>query len=175
MKRLALAICAFLLCLPNIGAKGPDWSTGRLLFTSTLTDGYQIYRLAFYMGDQGAILWNKAGRFQAIDDPGGDCPSCLVIQSMMDDMLADCKANSADLCNQEAHLRYHLDTCGPSKTPCLAIELPEIRSLGRAGKKRTFFVVTQIRPAADVASDLRKACAVMHPDSTPDCEATPTK
>jgi hypothetical protein len=161
-KRLVLLVSvalAVLSLLPNLYAKKPAWAEGKLVLAgSAMTDGYRTYKVTLVMGDQAAILWNRAGAFnlEAADLVGGDCDVCLVAQRTISTMLLDCGKTQADFCQHQMPISYHLDTCRGHT--CLAIDFPLNPERGLAGRHKTMWVVAQILPAAEAAAETRERC-----------------
>jgi hypothetical protein len=89
-----------------------------------MIDGHQRYKLILYLGDGKAVnLWNRAGKLDA--ENGSHCPQCVKLQTVMDQMLANCKAAGSDLCvRKQDNLRYVVSrgywSGGPAK--CYALE-----------------------------------------------------
>jgi hypothetical protein len=141
--------------------KGHELSEGKLVLTaSAMTDGYRTYKIAIYMGDRGALLWNHSGKFapQANDLGAGDCTLCRIAQRLIDTMLGDCEATHADICQHQVPVHYRTDSCNHGLNSCLAVDFPEDPSRGLGSKYKTIWFITPIRPASEIESETRTAC-----------------
>jgi hypothetical protein len=146
--------------IPLSAKKKPEMQEGKLVLSaSSIVDGYRTYKVALYMGDQGALLWNYPGKFapQANDFAANtDCPLCQVAQRMLNVLLQDCHNTPADFCQHQMPIRFRRGEC--TGFPCLGIDFPLDPSRGLEGKHKTLWLVTPIRPAVEVAADTSRAC-----------------
>lgn len=158
MKKTILLGALALAALPAAGAK---WEEGKLaLSTSAMVDGYQTYKVALYMGDFGTVLWNGSGDFglRSSDPESGDRARSDVIARLIAFLRADCRQTQADFCSHQIPVRYRFDTCTEERISCLAIDFPLDPARGLEGRHKTVWMVTPVRPAAEVRADTSKTC-----------------
>jgi hypothetical protein len=158
MKKLILLGALALAAAPAYSAK---WEEGKLaLSTSAMTDGYQTYKVALYMGDLGAVLWNGAGDFalRAGDPESGDSDRARLIARLIDFLREDCRQTQADFCSHQIPVRYRRETCTADHVPCLGIDFPLDPAKGLEGRHKLVWIVTPIRPAAEVRADNSPTC-----------------
>lgn len=160
-RKMKLLILLGALALAATPAYSAKWEEGKLaLSTSAMTDGYQTYKVALYMGDLGAMLWNGSGDFglHAGDPESGDRARSDVIARLVNFLRADCRATEADFCSHQIPVHYRRESCTAERVPCLAIDFPLDPARGLEGRHKTVWIVTPVRPAAEVRADTSPTC-----------------